>query len=107
MGKLKDKIYNCAVRKNDNVRKQYEEYVINNIDEHKKKRLSHWRILAKLNWHYRVRRKTEPLVLKGSKKTDIVEDIELEINVSDIDSLQKAIKELRKIDSVFDVKRVH
>ena len=34
-------------------------------------------------------------------------DIELEINVSDIDSLQKAIKELRKIDSVFDVKRVH
>jgi GTP pyrophosphokinase len=34
-------------------------------------------------------------------------DIDLEINVSDIDTLQKAIKELRKIDSVFDVKRVH
>lgn len=34
-------------------------------------------------------------------------DIELEINVIDIETLQKAIKELRKIDSVFDVKRMH
>lgn len=74
MSKIKNSIYNFAVRKNENVRKQYEEYVINNIDEHKKKRLRHWRILVKLNWHYRVRKKTEPLVLKGSKKTDIVED---------------------------------
>lgn len=34
-------------------------------------------------------------------------DVELEINVSDIDILQKVIRELRKIDSVFDVKRMH
>ena len=33
--------------------------------------------------------------------------IDLEINVQDIEVLQKCIKNLRKIDSVFDVRRVH
>lgn len=34
-------------------------------------------------------------------------NIELEVNVLDIETLQKVIKELRRIDSVFDVKRMH
>ena len=33
--------------------------------------------------------------------------IDLEINVSDTDILQKAIKQIKKIDSVFEVKRIH
>ena len=33
--------------------------------------------------------------------------IDLEINVQDIEILQKCIKNLKKIDSVFDVRRIH
>ena len=33
--------------------------------------------------------------------------IDLDINVSGAEILQKVIKQIRKIDSVFDVKRIH
>ena len=33
--------------------------------------------------------------------------IDLELNVSDVEILQKAIKQIKKIDSVFEVKRIH
>lgn len=59
---MKDAIYNWAVRKNDNVKYEYERYVQENLLEHYESRGRHWKILWKLNWHYRVKRKTEPLL---------------------------------------------
>lgn len=55
-------LYNYFVKKNPDVQREYERYVMEHIDEHKKHRLAHWRVLWKLNWHYRVRKKTTPLL---------------------------------------------
>lgn len=60
MGKLKEKFYNFFVRKNEAVREDYERYVIKNQEEHYSNRLKHWSLLLKLNWHYRIRKKTTP-----------------------------------------------
>ena len=40
--KVHDRIYNYLVRKNPYVCEEYENYVMNNIGEHKKKRIEHW-----------------------------------------------------------------
>ncbi len=56
------KLYNYFVRKNKDVQYEYERYVQENIEEHYKKRFSHWKVLFSLNWHYRVRKKKEPLM---------------------------------------------
>lgn len=61
MKKIKDKMYDFFVRKNDKVRYEYEKYVQEHIEEHKKKRLKHWIILLKLNWCYRIRKKNDTL----------------------------------------------
>lgn len=62
MSRLKDKFYNWAVRKNENVRYEYEKYVMEHTEEHYENRLKHWKILWKLNWHYRVKKKELPLL---------------------------------------------
>lgn len=63
MSSLKDKFYNFIVRKNERVRIEYESYVNSHLEEHHKNRMKHWQILMKINWHYRILRKTTPLVL--------------------------------------------
>lgn len=62
MSSLKDKFYNFIVRKNERVRIEYESYVNSHLEEHYKNRMKHWQILMKINWHYRILRKTTPLV---------------------------------------------
>lgn len=62
MSRLKDKFYNWAVRKNEDVRYEYERYVMENIKEHYESHFKHWKILWKLNWHYRVKKKSEPML---------------------------------------------
>ena len=54
--------YRYLVGKNPNVKYEYERYVQENLQEHYTNRLKHWRILFSLNWHYRVRKKTQPLL---------------------------------------------
>lgn len=54
--------YRYLVEKNPNVKYEYERYVQENLQEHYTNRLKHWRILFSLNWHYRVRKKTQPLL---------------------------------------------
>lgn len=61
---LKDRLYTYFVRRNEKVRYEYERYVIENIDEHKKKRIKHLFILFKLNWHYCVRKKNDKYIYK-------------------------------------------
>lgn len=62
MIRIKDKIYNFLVRRNENVRYEYERYVQEHLVEHLESRRKHWKILWKLNWHYRVQKRTEPLI---------------------------------------------
>ena len=62
MGKLKDNFYNWTVRKNENVKYEYERYVMEHTIEHHEHRFLHWKILLKLNWHYRVKKEKEPLL---------------------------------------------
>lgn len=62
MSSLKDSIYNFLVRKNENVKQEYERYVMEHTAEHYENRLKHWKILWKLNWHYRVRKKTDSVL---------------------------------------------
>ncbi len=48
MGKFKDKMYDSLVRKNENVRYEYERYVMENRTEHYENRRKHWKILFQL-----------------------------------------------------------
>lgn len=67
----KDKIYNCLVCKNKNVQKEYETYVMDHIDEHYTNRMRHWRILWKLIIHYRIKKKTVPMLWNQKMKDEI------------------------------------
>lgn len=60
MGKLKDKLYYFLVEKNPSIRQEYQDYVNAHQEEHLKNRKKHWKLLLKLNWHYRIRRKKTP-----------------------------------------------
>ncbi len=66
--RLKNKIYDFLVRKNENVKREYEEYVITHLSEHRTNRLAHWKLLWKLNWHYRIRKKGGPFLTKEDRK---------------------------------------
>lgn len=62
MGKLKDKMYESFVRKNDRVQYEYERYVMENIKEHYESHWKHLKILFKLKWHYQVKKEKTPLL---------------------------------------------
>ena len=66
MGKFKDSLYYFFVIKNPNIRKEYQGYVDSHQDEHIKNRKKHWKLLLKLNWHYRVRKKKTPYIQNTS-----------------------------------------
>ena len=75
MGNIKDSIYNFLVRKNENVQYEYERYVMQNTIEHYENRMKHWKILFKLNWHYRVKKNSAPLLYWDNNiKTPILSD---------------------------------
>lgn len=89
---IKDTIYNQLVRKNEDVRREYERYVMENIAEHYENRFKHWNVLKSLIWHYRIRKKKEPLIYwdksvtqssakqeKGKKKVPYLYGAESEI----------------------------
>lgn len=73
MSKIKDKMYYYMVKKNKDVQYEYERYVIENMIEHYKNRFKHWKILLKLNWHYRIKKSTKRLLFedKGSEGTGV------------------------------------
>jgi len=69
MGKLKDKFYYFLVEKNPNIRDEYQGYVNAHLSEHQKNRKRSWRLLLKLNWHYRfLRKKTRLLPIPPASK---------------------------------------
>lgn len=62
MGLIKDKMYYWLVIKNPSIRSEYQNYVNAHQHEHLQKRTKSWKLLLKLNWHYRVKRKKTPLL---------------------------------------------
>lgn len=80
---LKDKLYDYVVRKNPNVRYEYERYVMEHIDEHYTGRTKHWKVLGALTWHYRVKKKTEPMMYWDVEKKEVIscyDSLELKAN---------------------------
>ena len=57
---LKDKLYYYIVEKNSFIKRDYEGYVNNNLEEHRRNRLKSWLLLIKLNFYYRILRKSKP-----------------------------------------------
>lgn len=72
MSKIKDKLYYLLVDKNQLIKMEYDLYVETHYNEHKNQPWKHWMVLFKLNWHYRIMRKTSPLYIskKGKKKVN-------------------------------------
>lgn len=68
--RVKDRIYNFLVRRNDNVRYEYERYVQEHIQEHSTGRMRHWKVLWRLILHYRIKKKTVPLLYVGGKSNE-------------------------------------
>ena len=68
--KLKDRLYHFFVEKNRYVQKEYETYVEDHLDEHEKRRSKHWWLLLRLNWHYRIMRKSTPLIVNSKVRTE-------------------------------------
>ena len=55
-------MYNFFVRRNEHIRREYERYVQEHVNEHYENRWKHWKILGQLNWHYRIRKKRTPML---------------------------------------------
>lgn len=70
--KLKDRLYDTLVRKNVNIRYEYERYVMENIDEHKEKRMEHWKVLYRLWVHYNIKKKNVPFLYPNLDMKEIV-----------------------------------
>ena len=69
---IKSAIYSIGVDSNPDVKREYEQYVREHIDEHKKSRLKHWGILWKLNVHYRIKKKNTPLIYQDVSENRII-----------------------------------
>lgn len=84
---LKDKLYNYIVRGNENVKYEYERYVIEHIENHKRYRVRHWIILMRLNYHYRICKNTSRLIYKDEpmqKENDTVKSLQLQKNTMEV-----------------------
>ena len=69
MSRIKDKLYYLLVEKNPSIRDEYQGYVNSHQEEHVTDRAKHWRLLIKLNWHYRILRK-KTLLLPVSNQSE-------------------------------------
>lgn len=67
---IKDKLYYYLAEKNWGVCREYGPYVDAHQEEHAKKPWKHWWMLMRLNWHYRILRKTTLLYLEPSMFRD-------------------------------------
>lgn len=61
---IKDRLYYFFVERNSLICNEYSAYVNARLEEHKSQRWRHWLVLLRLNWHYRVRRASAPLLVK-------------------------------------------
>lgn len=61
---IKDRLYYFFVERNSLICNEYSAYVNARLEEHNSQRWRHWLVLLRLNWHYRVRKASTPLLTK-------------------------------------------
>ncbi len=61
--KIKDKMFYFFVEKNENIKREYYGYVMDHIEEHNTYRIKHWFFLLRLNWHYRILKKSNSVYI--------------------------------------------
>lgn len=97
---IKDKLYYYFAVKNWGVRREYENYVDSHREEHLKAPWKDWIVLIRLNFHYRIMRKTNYMLFHNESYNLIYPESEA-VNREDIDSL---VKQLSQYDIVsFDI----
>lgn len=64
----KQKIYDRLVRSDPRIRREYERYVMEHLEEHRTHRWRHWRLLLALHWHYHIRKRTSPYLPQPANK---------------------------------------
>ena len=110
LNRFKNKLYYFFVIRNFNIKYEYEKYVLDHLTDHNSKRIKHWAILIKLNWHYRILRKKTPLLYIDPKDTTMA--FKNIINLEDSESMSilnrrlhhQLAKELLKYDIIsFDI----
>lgn len=65
---IRGTFYHALVEKNTYVAQEYNTYANNHLEEHKKKPWKHWWMLFRLNWHYRVCKRTERLYVASASQ---------------------------------------
>ena len=66
---IKDDAYYYFAQKNWGVRREYGPYKDSHQEEHRKTPWKHWALLVRLNWHYRVLRRTSWLLNEPSEES--------------------------------------
>lgn len=64
---IKDILYSTIVDGNTDIKREYDTYVREHIDEHSSNRLRHWAILLRLNIHYRIFKSSNGLFYQNKK----------------------------------------
>lgn len=91
---IKDKVYWFVAQKNEGINREFGPYVDETRSLHHELRHERWLLLARLNWHYRVLKKTTPF-LKQNTNIDISDDKYYEIKEErrSIDQLVQTFKD--------------
>ena len=99
---IKDKLYWFVAQKNEGVNNEFGPYVEENRAFHHEFRHERWLLLARLNWHYRVLKKTTPL-LQQEKVVDITDEKYYEIK-EERQSVDQLVQTLSAFDLIsFDI----
>lgn len=102
--KLRSRLFYVLAERNSHVAYEYNTYVNSHLEEHDKKPWKHWWMLFRLNWHYRVCKRTEGLYINNRRKPRYPY---LEGAESDLEKRREAIffaKDLMRFDVVsFDI----
>ena len=99
---IKDKVYWFVAQKNERINREFGPYVDETRDLHHELRHERWLLLAHLNWHYRVLKKTTPL-LKQKPNIDVHDDKYYEIK-EERRSIEQLVQTFKDYDIVsFDI----
>lgn len=99
---IKDKIYWFVAQKNEGINREFGPYVEETRSRHYELRHERWRLLARLNWHYRVLKKKSPL-LKQESDIDITDEKYYEVK-EERQSIEQIVQKLTDFDIVsFDI----
>ena len=102
---MNKKIYDLIVSQNIYVKRDYENYVMQDITNHKRNRLDSWKYLFRLLIHYRVLDKSDPIKGLSEKKSNNQTKLKYpEMNITQRKDRNELIEVLCKYDVIsFDI----